>query len=133
MAKSPKPRTPTAEDVKIGKRIKIQRRAKGLSQADLGEWLGVSFQQVQKYEKGVNRVCAVRLKEISRILDISTDDLLDGNVVETSGDVSEILAFMVQPHGIRLARQISAMTPGQCAALAAFLEHLPESTAPLAD
>lgn len=125
MAKSPKPRAHTAEDVEIGQRIKIQRRAKGLSQDALGDQLGISFQQVQKYEKGVNRVGAARLKEISRILEISTDDLLGGNAVETSGDVGEILAFMVQPHGVRLARQISAMTPGQCVALAVFLEHLP--------
>ena len=131
MAKSP--RAHTAEDVKIGQRIKIQRRVKKMSQDALGNQLGVSFQQVQKYEKGVNRVGAARLKQISRILEVSTDDLLGGNVVETSGDVSEIMAFMVQPHGIRLARQISAMTPGQCVALAVFLEHLPESTAPLAD
>ncbi len=123
MAKSP--RAHTAEDVKIGQRIKIQRRAKGLSQDALGDQLGISFQQVQKYEQGVNRVGAARLKQISRILEVSTDDLLGGNAVETSGDVSEILAFMVQPHGVRLARQIAAMTPGQCVALAAFLEHLP--------
>ena len=131
MARSP--RAHTAEDVNIGHRIKIQRRAMGLSQADLGGRLGLTFQQVQKYEKGTNRVGAARLKEISRILEVSTDDLLGGSAVETSGDVSEILAFMAQPHGFRLARQIAAMTPGQCVALAAFLEHLPEPAAPLAD
>ena len=123
MAKSP--RAHTAEDVKIGQRIRIQRRTMGLSQAVLADRLGLTFQQVQKYEKGANRVSAARLKEISRILEVSTNDLLGGNAVETSGDVSELLAFMAQPHGIRLARRISAMTPGQCVALAAFLEHLP--------
>ena len=123
MARSPRART--ADDLRIGQRVRIHRRAKKMSQSVLGDRLGVTFQQVQKYEKGVNRIGAARLKEISKILEVSTDDLLGGNAVETSGDVGELMAFMAQPHGIRLARQISAMTPGQCVALAVFLEHLP--------
>ena len=124
MAKSPKPRAHTAEDVKIGQRIKIQRRAKGLSQDALGDQLGISFQQVQKYEKGVNRVGAARLKQISRILEVSTDDLLGGNVVETSGDVSELLVFMSKPHGIRLARMLTQLSPAQHTLLSDFVESM---------
>ena len=126
-------KTPNPIDKHVGSRVRMRRMMLSMSQEKLGDALGLTFQQVQKYEKGVNRVGAARLKEISKILEVSTDDLLGGNVVETSGDVGEILAFMAQPHGIRLARQISAMTPGQCAALAAFLEHLPESLFPRVD
>ncbi len=53
----------------IAERIRLARLAKGLSQERLGEALGVTFQQVQKYEKGVNRVSAGRLHQIAAVLD----------------------------------------------------------------
>lgn len=52
-------------DKKLGEKIRTRRTAAGMSQSELGEVLGVSFQQVQKYEKGVNRVSAVRLEQIA--------------------------------------------------------------------
>jgi transcriptional regulator with XRE-family HTH domain len=66
-----KPRSPTAVDIYIGARIRDQRPAVGLSQAALGEKLGVSFQQVQKYERGKNRVTEARLFEICEALNVS--------------------------------------------------------------
>lgn len=56
-------------DILIGERIRDGRKAKMMSQTDLAEKLGVSWQQVQKYERGVNRVSAARLWEISDILE----------------------------------------------------------------
>jgi ribosome-binding protein aMBF1 (putative translation factor) len=64
------PRAATAVDAYIGTRMRDGRIALGLSQEALGEKLGVSFQQVQKYEKGVNRVSAARLFEICKALKI---------------------------------------------------------------
>jgi transcriptional regulator with XRE-family HTH domain len=58
------PRAATAVDAYIGTQMRNGRTALGLSQEVLGEKLGVSFQQVQKYEKGINRVSAARLFEI---------------------------------------------------------------------
>ncbi len=55
-------------DVEIGQRIKDRRKALSISQATLGEALGVSFQQIQKYEKGSNRVSVASLKTISTFL-----------------------------------------------------------------
>jgi transcriptional regulator with XRE-family HTH domain len=52
----------------MGKRIRLRRVEIGMSQSDLGDELGVSFQQVQKYEKGVNRVGANRLHQIANAL-----------------------------------------------------------------
>lgn len=57
-------------DVIVGKRIRLRRLQLSLSQTDLGQKLGVAFQQVQKYEKGTNRVSCSRLHDISQILDV---------------------------------------------------------------
>jgi transcriptional regulator with XRE-family HTH domain len=57
-------------DVEVGRRIRARRMAKQMSQMDLAGRLGLTFQQVQKYEKGTNRVAAGRLKRIARILEV---------------------------------------------------------------
>jgi len=65
------PRTPTTVDAYIGARMRERRRALGITQERLGELLGVTFQQVQKYEAGRNRVSAARLFEICEALKVS--------------------------------------------------------------
>jgi transcriptional regulator with XRE-family HTH domain len=57
------------EDLEIGQKIRALRVAKGVSQTTLADGLGVTFQQIQKYEKGANRVSAGRLQKIARMLD----------------------------------------------------------------
>ncbi|WP_273723823.1 helix-turn-helix domain-containing protein [Bartonella sp. AU18XJBT] len=57
-------------DLFIGKKIRLKRKMLKMSQTTLGQHLGVTFQQIQKYEKGLNRVSARRLKEISDILNV---------------------------------------------------------------
>jgi transcriptional regulator with XRE-family HTH domain len=64
-------------DKVVGERIKARRNELGVSQQDLGEKLGVSFQQVQKYEKGVNRVTTGRLIQLCRALQCDLTDLAD--------------------------------------------------------
>jgi transcriptional regulator with XRE-family HTH domain len=71
------PRTASPVDVYIGARMRVGRTASGLSQTDLGEKLGVSFQQVQKYERGVNRVSAARLFDICEALDVSLASMFE--------------------------------------------------------
>jgi transcriptional regulator with XRE-family HTH domain len=61
---------PNPIDVHVGSRLKLRRTAVGMTQEKLGDQLGVTFQQVQKYEKGANRIGASRLQEIARILDV---------------------------------------------------------------
>jgi transcriptional regulator with XRE-family HTH domain len=65
-----KKRVPDPRDPRIGLRIRTLRLERGLSQAELGEKLGVSFQQIQKYEKGVNRVSAGRLHRVAESLGV---------------------------------------------------------------
>src|SRR3954454_3677615 len=65
-----KQRQPTAADVQVGESIRAHRLLAGMSQGDLARKIGVSFQQVQKYEKGTNRVGAGRLPQIAAIFDV---------------------------------------------------------------
>ncbi|MHC5306430.1 helix-turn-helix domain-containing protein [Bartonella sp. LJL80] len=61
---------PDPTDIYVGSRIRLRRNMLGLSQEKLGEQLGITFQQIQKYEKGTNRVGASRLQAISEIMDV---------------------------------------------------------------
>jgi transcriptional regulator with XRE-family HTH domain len=57
-------------DTHVGSRVRLRRTLLGMSQEKLGEALGLTFQQVQKYERGVNRIGASRLFDLSRVLDV---------------------------------------------------------------
>jgi transcriptional regulator with XRE-family HTH domain len=61
---------PNPVDAHVGSRVRLRRMLLGMSQERLGESMGLTFQQVQKYEKGVNRIGAGRLLQIARILDV---------------------------------------------------------------
>lgn len=61
---------PNPVDVHVGSRVRLRRTLLGLSQEKLGESLGLTFQQVQKYERGANRIGASRLWDLSRVLDV---------------------------------------------------------------
>lgn len=61
---------PNPIDIHVGSRVRLRRLVIGMSQEKLGEQLGLTFQQVQKYEKGTNRIGASRLFEMGRILDV---------------------------------------------------------------
>ena len=69
---------PDPVDIEVGHRIRIERLARGLSQTALANQLGVTFQQVQKYEKGVNRVGAGRLTKIAEVLGIDVGTFFTG-------------------------------------------------------
>jgi ribosome-binding protein aMBF1 (putative translation factor) len=65
------PRKSNPVDVHVGGRVRLRRMLLGMSQEKLGESLGLTFQQVQKYEKGSNRIGASRLFELARILGVN--------------------------------------------------------------
>ncbi|WP_227421515.1 helix-turn-helix domain-containing protein [Pacificispira spongiicola] len=69
---------PHPTDVHVGRRVREARVAKGMSQTDLGDKLGVSFQQVQKYEKGTNRIGASRLLQTATALNVPVEYFFDG-------------------------------------------------------
>jgi transcriptional regulator with XRE-family HTH domain len=68
---------PSPIDVHVGTRIRLRRTLMGMSQERLGEALGLTFQQVQKYERGANRVGASRLFDLSRVLDVPISFFFD--------------------------------------------------------
>jgi transcriptional regulator with XRE-family HTH domain len=76
-------------DAEIGQRIRLLRVERGLSQEGVGQHLGVSFQQVQKYEKGTNRLSAARLTELAKLLKTTPNDLMawDSKVSVTPIDI----------------------------------------------
>ena len=76
---------PSPIDSHVGSRIRLRRTLMGMSQERLGEALGLTFQQVQKYERGVNRVGASRLFDLSRELDVSISFFFDDMPEPLSG------------------------------------------------
>lgn len=65
-------------DIHVGKRIRLRRSILGMSQENLAEVLGITFQQVQKYEKGINRTSASRLYEIGKALNVNVAFFYEG-------------------------------------------------------
>ena len=101
-----KKKKPDAIDVAVGHRIRIQRLASGMSQSALADQLGVTFQQVQKYEKGVNRVGASRLTHIASALSVPVSQLIagEGSTDGTTSESSDILQALALPGAVSLLR-----------------------------
>jgi transcriptional regulator with XRE-family HTH domain len=72
-------------DFEVGHRIRLERQRQGLSQEDLGDQLGVTFQQIQKYEKGANRLSIGMASEIAKVLDVPLARLILDGVVAAEG------------------------------------------------
>ena len=86
-------------DTHVGSRVRFRRMLLGMSQERLGEQLGLTFQQVQKYEKGVNRIGASRLFELSRVLGVSVSFFYDEapDHMSASSDVPALAGFAEMP------------------------------------
>ncbi len=97
------PKQTTEVDRLVGVRITALRKAKGLSQTALGNAVGVTFQQVQKYEKGQNRVGAGRLREIARLLEVPVSAFFEDRADETGTD-DTVFGFLNVPGAIDLLR-----------------------------
>jgi transcriptional regulator with XRE-family HTH domain len=94
---------PDVRDIEVGRRVRVFRLQKGLSQEKLGDALGVTFQQVQKYEKGTNRIGAGRIQRIAEILDVPVTNFFTshGHKGATSNEMVELLDTAA---GLRLVR-----------------------------
>lgn len=94
-------------DVQVGNRVRIRRMLIGISQERLGDLLGLTFQQVQKYEKGVNRIGAGRLFEVARILNVPVDFFYEGLNAITEGGLGEgappVMEFISSGEGLQLS------------------------------
>jgi transcriptional regulator with XRE-family HTH domain len=76
-------KTPNPIDKHVGARVRMRRVLVGLSQEKLGDALGITFQQIQKYEKGTNRIGASRLQEASKILGVPVNFFFEGAQAES--------------------------------------------------
>jgi len=93
-------------DVRVGNRLRLRRTAMGLSQEELGRQLGLTFQQVQKFESGSNRISASYLFEITQILKVPVSYFFDGpDHPERGGDLPQTLQrFLMSAEGLALWR-----------------------------
>lgn len=98
---------PNAVDVHVGALIRARRKVLGMSQMTLADAIGLTFQQVQKYEKGSNRVGASRLQQISDALGVSPAYFFEdvpSHGVSNNVEKDEAVAFIQSHDGLRLAR-----------------------------
>jgi len=104
---------PNPIDVHVGSRIRLRRNMLGMSQERLGENLGITFQQIQKYEKGTNRVGASRLQAIASILSVPVAFFFeDAPGMDTAGQAgfsennstSYVVDFVNSAEGLQLNR-----------------------------
>lgn len=119
------PRSITAEHIAFGKRLRGARLAADITQDDLGVALGVSFQQVQKYEKGVNRMDPMRMMQAAKILKVSMDQLL-GIDMSRNGHISEFTDVLATPEGVGLMKAMIKLTTPQRQLVLHLARKLPE-------
>jgi transcriptional regulator with XRE-family HTH domain len=93
-----KRKVPNPIDEFVGKRVRLQRVLMGLSQEKLGSALGLTFQQVQKCEKGTNRIGASRLQEIAKILGVPPGFFFEGAPTPTHPGMAETSGFSEREH-----------------------------------
>jgi len=111
-------KSPDHVDIEVGQRIRIYRKAKGLSQTTLADQLGVTFQQVQKYENGTNRIGAGRLMRIAQVLGVPVTTLLgvnDTTTIKSSArrKVASSLKLLTLSSALRLLRSYELINDGK--------------------
>ena len=111
-------KAPNPVDKYVGSRVRMRRIMLGMSQEKLGEALGLTFQQVQKYEKGTNRVGASRIQQISEILQVPVSFLFEGGPsgIASTDNFSEgvspayISDFLATSEGLALTRAFTRIS-----------------------
>ncbi len=108
------PRSPNPVDIHVGTRVRLRRQIMKMSQTKLGNQLGVTFQQVQKYERGANRVGASRLWRMSQVLDVPIGFFFDGlGQISGSEEFAEddqlplVYDFINSSDGVALAKALA--------------------------
>ena len=111
-------KAPNPVDKYVGSRVRMRRIMLGMSQEKLGEALGLTFQQVQKYEKGTNRVGASRIQQISEILQVPVSFLFEGGpsgITRADGasagtSPAYVSDFLATTEGLALTRAFTRIT-----------------------
>lgn len=111
-------------DPQVGNRIRIRRKSIGMSQAELATSIGVSFQQIQKYEKGINAVAERRLQQICDVMKLPRDYFTSGHTAvglaakgtESTADEptqEDMQRFLATPEGTRLVKAFTSVGDAQ--------------------
>jgi len=108
-------RSTTDFDTKLGKRMRVARNQAGLSQQQVADQLGVSFQQLQKYEKGVNRISPERLQAVAKVLNTTAPELMSAKPGSglSEPEENEVMNFMATREGVRLATAFMRLPKGR--------------------
>jgi transcriptional regulator with XRE-family HTH domain len=114
-------KSPNPTDKHVGSRVRMRRMMLGMSQEKLGDGLGLTFQQVQKYEKGTNRIGASRLQHISRILQVPVSFFFDGapeipgqaTGLEEAPSPSYVADFLATSDGLALTKAFTRIKDGK--------------------
>jgi transcriptional regulator with XRE-family HTH domain len=130
MAKSVK--SPDATDAGVGEKIRTQRLLRGLSQTDLGKKVGITFQQIQKYEKGVNRVGAGRLHRIAEALGVPVSFFFEGaqGMSIEAVNINSSLRFLETAAAVRVVRAFAEIEDKKVRqAIVALIEEIAQGQA----
>lgn len=121
------PKRIEAVDVQVGQRVRAYRLARGMSQTALAEKVGVTFQQIQKYEKGINRIGSSRLKRVANVLGVGIASLFaeEGSASEHTGR-DPLTEMLSQPNAARLLQAFGGINKSK---LRLALVNLAESLA----
>jgi transcriptional regulator with XRE-family HTH domain len=128
----PSTKAPDPMDIALGASVRIRRRTIGMSQEALAEQCGVSFQQIQKYENGANRISFSRLVQIARALRcrvIDLMDVLDTPDRELSGDL-DLMTRMRTPGALDLLSAYERLPPDARSSLVSFMRALVRESEP---
>jgi transcriptional regulator with XRE-family HTH domain len=105
-----KAKSPNSIDVYVGNRVRVRRKTLGMTQNGLAELLGITFQQIQKYEKGTNRIGASRLQRISEILRVPVGFFFEnGGSGPIDGQTNELNSFLSSKEGLALNKAFIAI------------------------
>ena len=98
---------PSTVDKIVGRNIRIYRLAKGISQTELGDSLDITFQQIQKYENGVNRVGSGRLFKIASVLEVPVTAFFEGSDGAHQSKDPRVFGLLAEPHSMQLIQAFS--------------------------
>ena len=118
-------------DILVGKRIRTQRLLRKMSQSELGKRLGITFQQIQKYESGINRVGAGRLQTIAKVFDLPVNVFFgeDTATLDASDATNEtVLNFLNTARAVKLVKDFSRIKdPALQQAVVALVEKIADA------
>lgn len=125
-------KAPDPMDIALGAAVRIRRRSLGISQEALAEQCGVSFQQIQKYENGANRISFSRLVQIARALQCRVVDLMDVLDAPDGGSVADldILSRMRTPGALELLSAFERLSPETRSSLLGLVRTMAAEAAP---